>query len=225
MDTSKPHELKDQYYKNTPFPHIVIDNFWEKKMLETVENEIKNFKNWDGEKNFSGSKKKFFCGDHNKLPETTKNFINFLNSKNFLSYLEQLTGNNGLIPDPYLFGGGIHNIKKGGFLKIHTDFNWHPKLNIHRVLNVLIYLNTKWQDSWKGNLILKNPNSTIIKEIEPIFNRMVIFRTDDESFHGHPEPLNCPDTISRKSIALYYYSSTRSDQGIINSNRTNTNYE
>ena len=45
-----------------------------------------------------------------------------------------------LIPDPYFLGGGIHSSKKGGFLNIHTDFNWHHKLQLHRRVNVLIYL-------------------------------------------------------------------------------------
>jgi hypothetical protein len=33
----------------------------------------------------------------------------------------------------------------------------------------------------------------------------MIFNTDEHCFHGFPEPLTCPETQSRKSLALYYY--------------------
>jgi hypothetical protein len=45
--------------------------------------------------------------------------------------------------------------------------------------------------------------------ILPIFNRCVVFSTTSTSFHGHPEPLACPEGETRKSIALYYYSKER----------------
>jgi hypothetical protein len=41
--------------------------------------------------------------------------------------------------------------------------------------------------------------------IAPIGNRIVIFNTDADAFHGHPEPLRCPDGKSRRSLALYYF--------------------
>ena len=41
-------------------------------------------------------------------------------------------------------------------------------------------------------------------------NKTVIFHTDDDSPHGHPEPLNCPNNVLRNSIALYYYSPIKS---------------
>ena len=83
----------------------------------------------------------------------------------------------------------------------------HPyKHDWHRRINVLIYLNEKWDDNWGGQLELwdKKMKNCVIK-ISPIFNRCVIFNTDYNSFHGHPEPMTCPKNIYRKSIALYYY--------------------
>ena len=35
------------------------------------------------------------------------------------------------------------------------------------------------------------------KKISPNFNKIVIFSTNDFSNHGHPEPLNYPDSLSR----------------------------
>ena len=48
-------------------------------------------------------------------------------------------------------------------------------------------------------------------KISPIFNRCVIFNTNEDSFHGHPEPMKCPQNIFRKSIALYYYTEIKND--------------
>lgn len=49
----------------------------------------------------------------------------------------------------------------------------------------------------------------ILKHLEdkvyPIFNRCVIFTTSENSHHGHPDQLTCPENITRKSLAWYYY--------------------
>ena len=47
------------------------------------------------------------------------------------------------------------------------------------------------------------------KKILPVYNRCVIFSTTDFAYHGHPEPLSCPDGMTRKSLALYYYTVSR----------------
>ncbi len=105
-----------------------------------------------------------------------------------------------------------HITGKGGFLKIHSDTNFHPNFNLDRRLNWLIYLNKNWKEEYGGNLELWNKDmSKCVQNIKPIFNRAVIFSTDDQSYHGHPDPLNCPEDMERKSLAFYYYSSGRSD--------------
>ncbi len=55
-----------------------------------------------------------------------------------------------------------------------------------------------------------------VKKITPIFNRVVIFNTNDFSFHGNPEKIKHPKKISRKSIALYYYTNGRPNNEIKN---------
>lgn len=132
------------------------------------------------------------------------------NSSVFLEFLESLTGITGLIPDPYFEGGGLHQIVPGGFLKVHADFNWHKQLKLDRRLNVIVYLNRHWKEEYGGNLELWNREMTRCeRRVLPIFNRCVIFNTTDFSYHGHPEPLTCPEGMTRKSLALYYYSNGR----------------
>ncbi len=74
-----------------------------------------------------------------------------------------------------------------------TDFNWHNKLKLHRRINVLIYLNPDWEDEWGGFLDIASPDFTEKKSIKPLFNRTLIFSTDDFSFHCHQDPLQCPE--------------------------------
>ena len=129
-----------------------------------------------------------------------------------LGFLEALTGIDGLIPDPYFGGGALHQIPAGGFLKVHADFNWHPKLRLDRRLNMLVYLNPGWEDGWGGALELwSRDRRGPVRTIMPHFNRTVVFSTTDSSFHGHPHPLTCPAGVSRKSVSLYYYSNGRPD--------------
>ncbi|MEQ8908107.1 MAG: 2OG-Fe(II) oxygenase [Vicingaceae bacterium] len=134
-----------------------------------------------------------------------------LNSEPFLSFLQTITGiDEPLISDPYFIGGGQHEIKKDGFLKIHADFNKHPKLGLDRRINFLVYLNKDWKEEYGGHFELWDKDmKKCEKKILPVFNRLAMFSTTDFSYHGHPDPLNCPEGRSRKSLALYYYSNGR----------------
>ena len=144
------------------------------------------------------------------ISRTIRHFLNDMNSFEMLLWLEALTGIEGLIPDPYFGGGGLHQIEPGGFLKVHADFNVHPKLKLDRRLNVLVYLNREWRDEYGGHLELwDRDTSTCRVKILPLFNRTVIFSTTDTSFHGHPHPLTSPAGMSRKSVSLYYYTAGR----------------
>jgi Rps23 Pro-64 3,4-dihydroxylase Tpa1-like proline 4-hydroxylase len=139
-------------------------------------------------------------------PFTTA-LIGQLNAGPFVTFLEQLTGISGLLSDPHLRGGGLHEIRQGGLLGVHADFNVHPRLKVHRRLNLLIYLNKDWQEEWGGALELwDRTGQRCVKTIPPTFNRAVLFDTSNFSYHGHPHPLACPPERSRKSVALYYYS-------------------
>lgn len=205
---SYPDPATSAYSANPPFPHLVIEGAWDSALLAECKREIGQFSAWDGEKDFYGARKKRFCGDLEALPTSVAQVIREASSPAFLRWLEQLTGESGLLPDPYLEGGGIHQIVPGGFLKVHADFNWNDQLKLYRRLNVLIYLNPSWRQEWGGGLELWTTDmAACAKLVLPEANTMVVFTTDDRSFHGHPQPLACPAGVSRDSVALYYYSS------------------
>lgn len=215
------------YRSNLPFPHCVIDGLWDSRLLQAIAKEFDEFNDWDGEKNFVGSVGKKYCGTLERLPEKTKALIQFCCSTEFLCFLESVTGEKSLIPDPYLEGGGMHSTTSPGFLRMHVDFNWHKKLALYRRLNVLIYLNQDWSEGWGGDLCLAKPEGAsinITKNIYPELNRTVIFTTTSETYHGHPEHLSSPAGVSRKSIALYYYQSSNADPRAINIKRLGTDY-
>jgi hypothetical protein len=130
-----------------------------------------------------------------------------LNSPEFVAWLSTLTGIPGLIPDPSLEGGGLHQSGRGGFLNVHTDFSMHHyQKNWRRRVNVIVYLNPAWHDQWGGAIEfwVKGMQRCAAK-YSPLLNHAVIFTTDERSLHGFPDPLRCPEVVARKSLAFYYY--------------------
>jgi Rps23 Pro-64 3,4-dihydroxylase Tpa1-like proline 4-hydroxylase len=182
---------------------------WREEFLGRVSDAVTAQEKWDGEKKFFGSVAKRWCSTWEHLPRPVERLINFTSRPSFIQKLEVLTGEKGLVPDPYLNGAGIHSTGQGGFLKLHADFNWHKQLRLYRRLNLLIYLNKDWDEKWGGNLDLARSADdgelVVENSVFPHFNTTVLFTTDDTSFHGQPTPMELPEGVTRNSIALYYY--------------------
>ncbi len=213
VDKEKLKQLSEKYYDSyvnaEPFPHVVIDNFFEEAALDDVLSEFPEPDHPYWGRFDSNVQTKLASKDASETPDIPAHFLAELNSAAFVNFLSELTGIEGLIPDPHLSGGGLHQIEKGGFLKMHADFCWHPVLKLDRRINVLVYLNKDWKEEYGGHLQLFDSNLKNTHKILPIFNRVVVFNTTDFSMHGHPDPLTCPDDRSRRSMALYYYSNGR----------------
>jgi hypothetical protein len=208
-----PESLRDQYVAADPFPHIVVDGLFDDDVLEGV---LADFPSPDSMRwvRFDNplEKKLGFYHEQSVVTDRVRRFLDAMNGFEMLLFLEALTGIEGLVPDPYFGGGGLHQIEPGGYLKIHADFNVHPKLHVDRRLNMLVYLNRGWRDEWGGQLELWDASMTECRRrIAPAFNRTVIFSTTDTSFHGHPHPLASPPGVTRKSVSLYYYTAGRPD--------------
>ncbi len=194
----------DEYLNAKPFAHGVFDNVFDPAILDGILEEFDAPGSWR-EYDTKYEKKLEMHKDLNMGP-LTRAFIHNLNSEPFIDFLEKLTGIKGIIPDPYLLGAGCHKIPRGGKLGVHVDFNKHKKMGLARRINVLVYLNKDWKEEYGGHFELwDEKKSGCQKKVLPIFNRMAIFSTTETSFHGHPEPLNCPEDRYRKSVALYYY--------------------
>jgi len=148
--------------------------------------------------------------------------VDELNSAEFVNWLSQLTGIPGLMADPMLEGGGLHQSGRGGFLNVHTDFsNHHYHKHWRRRVNLILYLNEGWQDDWGGAIELWDSNMRqCVAKYPPLLNEALIFNTDDRSYHGFPEPLRCPEGVSRKSLAFYFNAADPSEKTAVRS----TNY-
>ncbi len=201
--------LRERYAAASPFPHVVVDDFLPAPLVERL---LADFPPREMARvvrmETAEYHKRGYRPDDLGARECRSLFYAF-NSRPFLAFLESLSGIDGLLPDPYFDGGGYHEIAPGGKLNVHADFNLHTKLNLRRRLNVLVYLNKDWDPAYGGCLELWDRRMTArVVSVAPVFNRCVVFNTDEDSYHGHPEPLTCPAGRSRKSVALYYYTAS-----------------
>jgi Rps23 Pro-64 3,4-dihydroxylase Tpa1-like proline 4-hydroxylase len=200
-------ELAAAYRSAQPFPSIVLDAFLEEEALKAALAAFPGLDDPQWTHYVHVNEKKLAQTKRELIPAPALRVINELNSPRFLAFLSRLTGIEGLLADPSLEGGGLHQIRKGGFLNIHADFTAHPRQkHWARRVNVLVYMNEDWKDEYGGHLQLWSTDARrCVKKVLPVFNRCLIFSTDPNSFHGHPEPLTCPEGRSRKSMALYYF--------------------
>ncbi len=213
---------KSKFLNSKFFPHIVFDNLINSKVLNKVSKEINNSVS-KAQPYYNYNVKKLAINRKKDFGKNTQKIIKYLNSRDFVKKLENLTGIKKLVADPKLEGGGIHIVKKGGFLNIHADFQSHIiNSQWSRKINLLLYLNKNWKKNFKGNLELWNQKRTKKISILPKFNRAVIFYTGPTSYHGHPKPLNISNKMMRKSIALYYYVKTNKNLALKETNFVTT---
>ncbi len=189
-----------------PFPHMVVDGFADADELRAV---VAAWPRDGWHSKAARTSIKRSMADVATMPQAARTVLERLHAPEFVARLGEAFGLE-LHPDPrwpaHLEGGGLHDIPRGGHLGIHVDFNRHPRAEWVRVANLLLYMNDDWQDAWGGHLVLQHDDGREAARIAPRFNRMVAFATSERSWHGHPEPLACPDGMTRKSIAVYYYS-------------------
>lgn len=195
------------YQSADPYPYAQFENFLEEWAAKEA---MDAFPKVGGEgwiHYLHVNEKKHGLNKMDRIPAFLQEVIKALNSKAFVEHLSELTGIPGLVADPSLEGGGLHQSQRGGFLNIHADFTVHPhKRQWRRRVNVLVYLNEGWKPEYGGDLELWSRDMKACKQkIGPVFNRCVIFNTDEDSYHGLPEPIMCPEGMTRKSIALYYF--------------------
>ena len=195
-------------YQNAhPFPFGQFDDFLEVPAAKQAMEAFPKIQDAGWIHYVHVNEKKHGLNKMDLIPPAIQQVIRELNSDEFVAVLSELTGIPNLKADPSLEGGGLHQTRRGGFLNIHADFTVHPhKRNWRRRVNLLVYLNEGWQPEYKGDLELWTRDmKSCAQKILPVFNRCAIFNTDEDSFHGLPDPIECPDDMTRKSIALYYF--------------------
>jgi hypothetical protein len=205
-------QLRVRFGQAEPFPHVVIDDF----LALPAEETISQFPNdsWPHWNLFVDAYQfqKRTCREIDVLPPIFQQMVHELSSPAFLAFLQTITGIKGLIPDPYLEGGGLHCSGPGGILAPHADFHSYGRLGLFRRINVLVYFNPGWKQEFGGCLEFfrkgdEAPTTTVV----PTYGRMAMFMTDDKSIHGFTHPVVGEDRW-RHSLALYYYTAEDTEE-------------
>jgi hypothetical protein len=200
-------DLKVTYASADPFPHIVLDDVLPSAVFDAAVAEFPavDDPSWTGYLHVNETK--FANPHHDEWGPTLQVIAEALCSDDFTKWLGELTGFEHLKSDLTMDGGGLHQTLRGGHLNVHADFTTHHR-NHHwrRRINILLYLNESWDPEWGGALELWDRDvSRCVRKVEPIRNRMLIFTTSGDAYHGHPDPLLCPDGMARRSLALYFF--------------------
>ncbi len=192
-----------------PYKHLIVDDFFTPELVNSI---LSNFPSpnsdvWErtNDEDIEIKLRTKWQSEFD-IPDGILDAIRILNSSLILNAMASRFDIHKLIPDPYFTGGGLNATVKGGLLDVHVDGNYHDATGCNRRLNAIVYLNPDWEEGWGGEFGLYNETGEVlIKKIAPICNRLMIFDTNDYSFHGLPDPLNFPENEARKSIILYFY--------------------
>lgn len=202
------------YRSNEPFPHLHLRRFLEPEAAARVAGEFPRAGDtrWIEYRHFN--ERKLGKSRRSEFPRLLGELVDELNSARFTRWLSDLTGIEGLLADPDLEGGGLHQTERGGFLNVHADFTHHHRRpGWRRRINLILYLNEPWPADWGGALELWDREmAQVVAKVPPRLNHAVIFSTNETSYHGYPEPLTCPESERRKSLALYYYTDEPEDR-------------
>ena len=200
--------LHARYMAAPAYPHIVFDDFLRPEIVARAIEEFPPLDPSQWNNYLHTNERKFSNTDPETWGPTLQSILAALNSPRFVAFVGNLIGVEGLIPDPTLEGGGLHQSTTGGFLNVHADFTVHPhNRNMQRRANILLYLNPDWKPEYGGDLEVWTRDMTkCVERVSPIANRVLIFSTEEDSFHGHPDPKTCPEGMARRSLALYYFS-------------------
>ena len=199
-------QRRTDFRRATPYPHIVLDDFLPTEIVERVADEFNETSSgWAHYYHYN--QRKLAITDSEQMGPHARRLLEALQSDEFVRFIEELTGLEGLLPDHELDGAGMHMTLPGGHLNIHTDFLSHPSHpSWRRQVNLLLYLNRHWEPEWDGNLEMWSDGMRQCeRSYPPNFNRCIIFQTGKKSLHGHPRPLSCPPGDARRSLALYYF--------------------
>jgi 2OG-Fe(II) oxygenase superfamily len=194
--------LGGSFRRATPYPHLVIDDLFPPEMLRAMVTDFDGFLGW---REFHGNlQRKHGTPPSVRLPPAVQNYFNLLYSGPFLRFLSKITGINDLIPDPALYGGGMHEVIAGGSFEIHLDFEKHPRTLLTNRLAVITYLNENWAPEDGGALELWDvapPRCGMV--VQPVFGKTVILEQSRRSAHGHPQPVR--EGRRRRAAVAYFY--------------------
>ena len=209
-------KLSKEFQEAKPFRHCIIDNFFEDITALDLSNEFPDYNDpniWSVYRNAIENKK--LTPHWDLFPAKTYQAFTLMNTPGFVESVRLITGIPDLVADYGMHGGGWHMHTRGGKLNMHKDYSIHPKLGMERRINIIIYMTPDWKEEWNGGLEFwshdeeKNLPKECVTKVYNKFNRAVLFDTTQNSWHGLPTEIVCPEGVYRKSLAIYYISPPR----------------
>ncbi len=198
--------LQKQMHSAKPYQHIVTQDWFNPTLLELIHEEFDLIEHGGWRKVYYAYQHSYRSQPNPILGAASTLYFNLVNSGWFLALLSQITKVSDLLPDPMLYGGGLHETRRGGGFGVHTDFTCHINNGLRNEMVFITYLNKNWDPSWAGALELWDSESKhCVRKVVPEFGRSILMRNGKTNFHGHPTPLNCPPEYARRSVASYYY--------------------
>ncbi len=198
-----------------PFRHVIIDDFFNRDFCQQLLQDFPGFEARYALNEMGNVGGKAVRMDVRDISDAYRALDAHIQTPEFLRLIEQITGIPDLLYDTEYIGGGTHENRHGQGLDAHVDFNYHPTTGWHRRLNLIVYLNHEWEENWGGNIEFQsdpwNPEASDLKRVLPLFNRAVIFETNEYSWHGF-EAIRLPadkQHLSRRSFAIYLYTRER----------------
>lgn len=208
LDSRYPTELlREQHFRGNPVPYTIIDNFLPEEIFRSVSFEIDFIQpeHWTVFSNEGSYRKE--CRNFFEAARLQSMAYSFQGSS-FLKWIEKITGVEKLVADPHMRGGGICRAPSGSSLGLHNDFNWNEQIRLTRRVNLILYMNSEWEESWGGDLEFWDFERTeCLTKITPRPNRLAIWNYDEQLIHGYPAPLTCPEDVFRQNFIQFYYSS------------------
>jgi len=201
-----PNLSLQQIYQNAkPTSNLVLDHFLDKALAIELANECINIPSEHWTKFTRNGSHMLECKNL-VVMQRAREVVEQLNGSQFISWLEALTGINGLLPDPHLTGAGYSRSFQNDTLQIHNDFNWNDQLQLHRAVSLIIYLTPGWLPEWNGGLEFYDTKQThVVKTVDCLFNRALIWNYSPVNYHGYTKPILCPPQVSRNTLRLFYY--------------------
>ncbi len=212
--------IRAEFQGAKPFKYACIEEFFPRAYAEQLLKEFPPFDAKAAVNEFGKVGGKAVKTDLRNIGPAYDRLFAYLSSPLFLDAMSEMLGIPGLLFDPAMYGGGTHENLPGQELDPHVDFNYDQGRNVHRRVNLLVYLNPEWEESWGGAIQLhSNPRDwehDQVKTFNCTFDRCVVFETNEYSWHGFKRIAPPADKagVSRKCISIYLYTKDRPKEEI-----------
>ncbi|MDB5732129.1 MAG: hypothetical protein JWQ03_2024 [Variovorax sp.] len=200
--------LREKLLGARPFPHLVVEGIFNPLLLDLVREEFDTLGGsaWMALKNQYENTRRSALGA--RLGAASQLYFDIVYSGWFSQWVSSITNVPYLLPDPRLFGGGLHESRAGAHFAVHRDFRYHRFVGLKNEMVFITYLNKDWRPEWGGALELWDAQCKRCEtHVQPEFGHSILMLNSPGSYHGHPTPLQAPEDQHRRSIAAYYYTS------------------